>query len=140
MTMKTTLLHTALLAASLFVTANASSDPDIYKCRDAAGFILLTDRPCSAGMTAAPVAVDEPAQAQDQAPAAEADAAFADLNASDTEAAPMAVVIRAPSPGLLLQAKPLRRALAVDIDTLKQAKLALLADDAAWKSHRAMRD
>lgn len=141
--MNTTLLHSALLAASILVSANASSDPDIYKCRDAAGHILLTDKACAAGMTAAPVAVDavEPDQAQEPSTVPGAHTApDTGWSTAATETAPMAVIIRAPSPGLLLRAKPMRRALAIDIDTLKLARLALQADDAAWVSQRAQRD
>ncbi len=143
--MKTTLLHSALLAASIMLSANAWSDPDIYKCRDAAGFILLTDKACGVGMTAAPVAVDtaDPDQAQHQAPAPDADGSTAPdtgWGKAEPEAEVVAVIVRAPSPGLLLRAKPIRRALAADIDTLRLARLALRADDAAWLSQRALRD
>ncbi len=141
--MKTTLLHTALLAASILVSTNASSDTDIYKCRDAGGLILLTDKPCGPGLTAAPVAVntDESPQAHEQAPETNnATTPATGWSTSEPETTPVAIVARAPSPGLLLRAKPLRRALAADIDTLKQAKLAMLNDDAVWASQRALRD
>ncbi len=129
----------------MLVSANAVSDPDIYKCSDAEGHILLTDKPCGPGLTvlvpnnsAAALPQDTPAN-----PAAAALPAFAPETASDTatlDEPPARVVIRAPSPGSLLHAKPLRRALAIDVDTLKQARLAMLSDDAAWSSRRALRD
>ncbi len=114
--MNTPLLHAVLLAATVMVSAGATSDTDVYKCSDAAGHVLLTDKPCGPGMTA-----------------------MATASARSPPPGPGRAG-RAPSPGALLRAKPLRRPLAIDIDTMKQAKLAMLNDDATWASQRAQRD
>jgi hypothetical protein len=155
--MRNLILQATLLVGAILLSTKAfpGTETEVFKCRDSGGHLLLTDKPCGIGQAAVAIhgGVSEPAaqQGDDLAEAgagarvaagATAAAATPDTGWTSAEAdpAPLAVIIRAPSPGSLLQAKPLRRPLAIDIDTLKQAKLAMLNDDAVWASQRALRD
>jgi hypothetical protein len=141
--MKNLILQASLLVGAVLLSTKAfpGTESEIYKCRDGAGHVLLADKPCGIGMTALAMEGEaSPADTAQTTPPMPATTPDTTWNTAEPDHAVAAVMIRAPSPGSLLQAKPIRRPLAVDVDTLKQAKLAMLSDDAVWASRRALRD
>lgn len=135
------ILLTTLLSVAMLTGAGASSESDVNKCSDAEGHILLTDQACGAGYAALPANSLLEVQATDAAGTEqEADHATQAEPVRADEVLAVIVALRPLSPGNNLRAKDLRRALAGDVDTLKQARLAMAADDAASAQRRALRD
>lgn len=123
-------MRSALLLAGLVLSCNALASNDINKCVTGSGQVTLTDEACPSGAQTVKVISGPPDAAEETAPA-EATAAPATQRFTVGRLPPRYVT-------LMKSTKP-ARGLALDVETLRAARLNLHLTDNAAQVLRAQR-